>query len=213
MPGIGTGHAFGEPRCQRLEPAHLVAERAELGVEHHAVQPRHAAGERRLAVLVPEELRIPQPGAQHALVARDDRAGVLGAKIGDDHEARREPALRVLERQIFLVLAHRGDQHLLRQIHEALLDPAEQRHRPLDQAGELAQEPRVVADAQLHRMRQPVRLGRDPPLALGAVQLDVRRLELLAIVLEIAHLDRARRQEAMPIGGVAGLDRPELQAG
>ena len=126
-------------------------------MEHHAIEPRHAAGERRLAVLIKEEFRVPEPGAQHALVAGDDRRIVLGAKIGHDHEARREPALAILERQIFLVLAHRGDQHLLRQVHEALLDPAEQRHRPLDQAGELAQEARIVAHTQLRRMRQPVR--------------------------------------------------------
>ena len=55
-----------------------------------------------------------------------------------------------------------------------------------------------MAHTQLRRVRQPVRPGRDPPLALGTVELDVRRLELLPVVHEATHLDRRRRQEAMP---------------
>ncbi len=180
-------------------------------MEHHAVQPRHPAGEGRLAVLVPEELRIPEPGAQHALVTGDDRAVFVGGQVGDDHEARREPALGILERQVFLVLAHRGDQDLLRQIHEALLDPAEQRHRPLDQARQLTEQARIVADTQPHLMRQPVRLGRDLAVALGAVDLDEGRLELVSVVLEAGDLDRRRCQEAMTVGDRTGSDRPEGQ--
>ena len=39
---------------------------------------------------------------------------------------------------------------------------------------------RIVAHTQLRRVRQPVRPGRDPPLALGTVQLDVRRRRAFA---------------------------------
>ena len=97
----------------------LVEHAAELGVEHALGELGHARGERHLAVLVPEETRVGQPRAQHALVAGDDRlAAIRGLHVGDDQEVRREPPVTVEAGKIFLVRAHRGGQHLWRQIHE-----------------------------------------------------------------------------------------------
>ena len=109
------------------------------------LQRRQRALQRRLAVLVPEELGVRQPGAQHALVAGDDgRAAVRRLDVGDDDEARRELARRASsQREIFLVRAHGGGQHLGRQRHEALVDAAHQRDRPFDQARHLVEQRRV----------------------------------------------------------------------
>ena len=117
-------------------------------------------GERPLAILVPEELGVPQARAQHALVACDDRpAIVLGRQIGDRDEARRQATVRVLERQVLLMMAHRRDQDFLGQRHEPLVDPAKQGDRPLDQAGELGEQCRIVAQAQILLAREPRRLA------------------------------------------------------
>ena len=58
-------------------------------------------------------------------------------------------------------MAHRGDQDLLRQLHEPLLDPAEQDDRPLDQPRELRHERWIVAQLEPLGSRQPLGFARD----------------------------------------------------
>ena len=70
----------------RAHALHALALRAQLVVINHLVQPRHARGQRLLAVLVEEELGIGQARAHHALVAADHRAGVFRADVADDEE-------------------------------------------------------------------------------------------------------------------------------
>ena len=54
----------------------------------------------------------------------------------------------VAEREELLVLAHRGLQHLGRQVEEARLDAAEERHRPFGEAGVLGEEAGVVDELE-----------------------------------------------------------------
>ena len=80
-----------------------------------------------LAVLIPEENRVRQARPQHALVARDNRgAAIAGFHVGDNDKPRAQLAMRILDREIFLVRPHRGHQHLGRQIHENSIDLAHQ---------------------------------------------------------------------------------------
>ena len=103
--------------------------------------------ERLAAVLVPEEAGIREPGAQHALVAGDDfLAAVIGFEVGDHDEAGRETTVGMEQRQVSLVAARRGDQHLLGHRHELLVDLPDQRHRPFDQAGDLVEQAGIVPD-------------------------------------------------------------------
>ena len=161
-PGADSGSAPGT--CCAIQPASVSMRAAlapsvpRLGVEHDAIQLGTRLASGTLAVLVPEELGVPQARAQHALVAGDDGpAAVVGREIGDHDEARRQLAVGVLQREVFLVRAHRGDQHLRRQRHEPLVDGAEQHDRPFDQAGDLVQQRRIVAQAQALVARQPGR--------------------------------------------------------
>ena len=189
----------------------LGAERAEAGVEHDAVELGDTAGERTLAVLVPEEPGIEQPGPKDPLVAGDDRAAVSGRDVGDHHEARGEAPVRVLEHEILLVMAQRGHQHLLGQRHELLLDPAEQHDRPLHQPGELDQKRRILAHPQpLMGGQLGCRTG-DRLAPIATVEHDPGAGELLPVVLEVADLERRRRQEAMAAGGGAGAQRPKRE--
>ena len=80
---------------QRLQPARPVTLAAQLRVERHVVELRHAAFQPRLAVEVPEMPRIGEAGTQHALVAGDDDgAAVGGGDVGDEGEIRRRRARR-----------------------------------------------------------------------------------------------------------------------
>ena len=188
------------------------AQRAQLGVKHHRVQAGQVALERPLAVLLPEEARVPQPRPQHALVAGDDRgAAVLGLRVGDRDEPRRQRARLVLQREVALVGPHRGRQHLGRQAHRVLVDPAHQHDRPLDEALQLVEEARVGLDPQPLALRQPLRLFADQPQPLVAVEHDPRSGQLLPVVREVADPDRPRRHEAVAERDVAALDRTEAE--
>ena len=105
------------PRARRARPA------AELVVIDHLGEPRHAIGERLLAVLVEEELRVGQARAHHALVAFDDGARVGRAML----LTTRNPCSacpRRRQREILLVGLHREDEAFLRHREELVLEAA-----------------------------------------------------------------------------------------
>ena len=136
--------AGSAPTCGAISAASFSSRRtrspwrAELGVEHDAVELRQEVFELPLPVQIPEEPRVGQPRAQHALVARHHRgAAVRRLDVGHHGEARRGAAIGAAEREVLLVRAHGGAHDLGRQVHEGVVDAAEQRHRPLDQARHL----------------------------------------------------------------------------
>ena len=59
----------------------------------------------------------------------------------------------VLERQVALMRAHGGGQDLRRQVHEFWVDAPHENDRPLDQAGDLIKQRRVVLDGKLGARR------------------------------------------------------------
>jgi hypothetical protein len=132
---VGLGQARGDIGVVRqlvaaqLRADHLgdgahaldaLALRAQLVVVHDLGQAGDARLQRLLAVLVEEELGIGQARAHHALVAADDRAGVLRADVADHQELVGELALRVQQREVLLVGLHREDQAFLRHREEFL---------------------------------------------------------------------------------------------
>ena len=98
-----------------------------------------------LAVLVPEEARIRQPRAQHALVAGDDapRRHPRAAMFATSAKRGAARPSGVAQREIALVHPHGGAHHLRRQVHEGVVDAAEQRHRPFHQPRHLVQQAAV----------------------------------------------------------------------
>ena len=74
--------------------------------------------ERRLAIFVPEESRVAQPGRQHALrVARDD-LGPFRLHVDDGQEHRLQVPLFIDHREEVLVVNHRRRQHFLGKLEE-----------------------------------------------------------------------------------------------
>ena len=173
----------------------LLEHRTELGVEDALRQRRHAVLELRLAVEVPEELRVRQARAQHALVAGDDGGtAVVGQHVGDDDEARCQRARLGQHREIFLVRAHRGGQHLGRQVHEGGIDRAHQHDRPFDQAGDLVEQALVRFDLELVEAGDLLGVAQDHRAPLRRVEHDVGAAQLRPVVLEVRGLERRRRR-------------------
>ncbi len=130
------GDVAGEP----AHPARLVAERAELRLEGHGIERRARAP--RAAACGP----CSQKNAASARRGRTTRSlpartwsGSRLSMLLTVMKAAAAPR-PVLDREIALVVLQRRDQHLARQLQEALLEAAGERHRPFDQRRHLIEQ-------------------------------------------------------------------------
>ncbi len=196
---------------QHAHPLHPVILRAELVVEDDLAQLRHAVLEHHLAVLVPEELGVGEPRADHALIAGDDRrAAILGLEIGDHDEAVGE-VVAAPEREAFLMRLHRGCEHLGRHVHEALVECAHQHHRPFGEAGILGEQRLVLDQRQAFLGGKGAGIFQDADDALVAVEVDISLAQLRLIIVEALHRERLRRHEAVAARLVAAPDAVDVE--
>ncbi len=192
-------HMFRDLDRQRFHPRHLLGERAELRVKHDVLQRRHPAFERRLAILIPEEFGVGEARAQHPLVPGDDGGAlVLRLHIGDEQEARREPAGVIQEREIFLVRAHRRGEHLRRQRHEGVVDAPRQDHGPFDEAGHLLQQRIVAAKREPGGFRRGFGPFADRGAPLVGIEQHVALRQAPLVVGEAGDTEFVGPQEAVP---------------
>ena len=157
---------------QRAYALGLVVQRAEPRLEGHALECVASRRERLLAILRVEERCVGEPRPDHALVASDDLGRIQALDVRHRDEPGHQPPLGVAHREVPLVILHRCDRDLLRQLEEAGLESPGERDRPLDQGRDLVEQP--IVD---HRMPvDPLRaasnhVGADPL----AAQLEVRQ--------------------------------------
>ena len=107
--------ARGDDAGQRCKAAHLVADRAQLGLKRDFVQCRYAAGQRLGLVLRIEERGISKPRPHHALVARPHGLRIGAVDVADGDEPRQQCALAVFDGEIALMGLQRRHQHFTRQ--------------------------------------------------------------------------------------------------
>ena len=195
-----------ERRSQRADAADLVADRAELGLEGDGIETRTGLGERLAPVLRLEERRIGEARAHHALVALAHARGFAAFDVAHRDEARKQCALVVLDREVALVFLQGAEQHLARQREEVLLEAALDRHRPLDQRGDLIEQ-RVV-----HHRTATERRGAggdglaDARAAFREIGDDEALLaQHLGIVGRRGDHERLRRMEAVAAGRRTGI--------
>ncbi len=177
---------------ERTYAARLVAERSELRLAGHCIERRTARAEGLLAVLLPEKGGIREARPYHALVARPHRGRVAALDVADGDEGRQQPALRILHREVALVVLESGGQHLARQGQEALLEAPGEYDRPFHQRGHFLEQ-------RLRDQRTPLHVGR-------------RRRDLRADVLaprrEVGQHVPALAQRALIGSGARDADRP-----
>jgi hypothetical protein len=142
----------------------------------------------------------------------DDRgAAVRRHRVRDGDEAGGEVAVGVEEREVALVGPHGGGEHLGREAHRVLVDRAHERDGPLDEAFQLVEQALVGLHGQALALGEAGGALRDQAAAVGAVEEDLRGLQLRLVVGEVADADRAGRHEAVAEGDVAALDRAEAE--
>jgi len=102
--------------CQSDDAADPIELGSELRVKHHVLECGYAGFECSLAILFPEELRVRQSWAQHALISSDDfPSRVFGHHICYQSKPISEFAGRsISQRQILLMRPHRELQDFFR---------------------------------------------------------------------------------------------------
>ena len=82
---------------------------------------------------LPKETRIVETGSQHAFVSVPDNAVGIAVGIQDRQKMREQLAAGVLDREIFLVIAHHRDQDFLRQLQKFGIETSQNCRWPLGQ--------------------------------------------------------------------------------
>ena len=128
---------IGDEIGKLLKALRLLVHRAEALLEDDRLELLAVLLEALLAVFIEEELRIGETGAQDALIAVLDRLEVFLAAVADRDEERQQLALGRLDREVALMVAHRCDDGLRRQLQVLLLELAAERRRVLDEVEDL----------------------------------------------------------------------------
>ena len=191
-------HVGGRERLgERARALHLLGDGAELVLKDHAGELQRALGERRLAVLLDEEARVGEAGAEHAVVAERDARRVV-RRVRDGQVARQELLrLRIAHREVALMPAHHRDDDLLGQREERGLEAARDDVRLLDEREALAHQELVLDQlaADLCGLREQRRVHTRAPLC--GVREDVRVAQRAEPGVGRLHLERGGREEAM----------------
>ena len=191
----------------RRRPVEL---RPEPGLVRPAAEVLHPVGERAPLVLLEEEPRVGEPGAQHALVAVARHLRILHRRAGDRDEAVLQGAAAVDHREVALVVAHLGDDDLGGELEVRPLELARDRGGMLDEEEHLLDERLVGPDraARLPGGRRELLL--DGGAALGGIDDHLRPAELRDVVVwRPGEPDRLRSHEAVAVGDRTGDDVAE----
>ena len=108
-----TAKRLGNQAAQLLHPHRLVEVAAQNFLEGHRLQHVHALAQRNPLVGFPEEARIVETGAQHALVAVANQSIGITVRVQNRQKMRQQFAAGVLQSEILLVVAHHRDQNLI----------------------------------------------------------------------------------------------------
>ena len=198
--GEGLGRAViadegGEFAGQGHDPLHPLVHGPELGVEGDALQLLQPVFQLGLQVLVPEEAAVGEARRQHLGVARRDQlAAVRRLDIGHGDEVRdQEAGLGIAHREILLVGAHGGADHLRRQVQEIRVHVAQDRRRPFGEPGHLVQQALVLDQFEIAREAEGARRVHDPLLALLGIEDDEVGGQAIGILVEVARRARPGR--------------------
>ena len=177
---------------------------AQLVVVDDFAKERHARFEAGLAVLRVKEPRVFEARTHHALVAADNVLRVGHVHVRHDQEFRQQLAGRVEQREVFLVLPHREDQALLRNLEELGVERADVHGRVLDQGRDFIEQVGIVAEAR-RKFRRPRNQCRvDLRLAIRERRDHLAvRLESGFVFIGIRQGDVARTHEAVSAGDIA----------
>ncbi len=159
---------------QAFNAPHLVADTAEPFEKGHLVEVVNAARQRLFQILIVKIPRIRQARGQHTLIARAHGLAAVGRFNirNKDKLVRKPPGFRIVYGEIFLVPAHGGDEHLIRQGEKFFVERAHHHHRPFGEACDLVQQAWIFDKLQPLRLAKPGRIVGDGFLAFIRIKND-----------------------------------------
>ena len=164
--------------------------------------------QRNLAVLLPEELRVAQPGRQHLAVAIDNRrAAIRRRNVGGADKRVCEfwgKLTRAIIADKILLIGPRGQlDDFGRNLKKACVKPSEQRHRPFGQPGVLHHQAFILDQHQPGGFCRSLGSGADQVLAFGVVHNHMACAQLGLIVRRAADGDLTGAMEPVAARGAA----------
>src|SRR5262249_25961202 len=106
--------------------------------------------------------------------------------------------LRITQHEAFLVIADGGADDFVRDRQETFVERPHKRYRPFDEAPDFGQQPLVFHQIIALRESKILGVSENHVGAPRRVENHFGLFELCNVVLEVTHLDRTRRHEAMP---------------
>ena len=149
-----------------------------------------------------EKPRIRKPGADHPLIAGNNRlAAVLGLEISHQEELVDQLGMGgVAQHETFLVIADRGADNFFRDLQETLIERAHQNDRPFDQPRRFREQALVLDQFEPLREGKLFRFGEDDAAPPFGVEHHFGLIELCCVIGEAAHGESVRGKEAMATG-------------
>ena len=192
-------------RGERSDALGLGAERTELHLEGDAIERTQLLFQRRAPILLPEESRVSEARAHHALVAGAHHGRIAALDVAHGDEVRQQRTRRRFHREVALVILERRDQHFARQGQEALLELPGDRHRPFDQRGHLIEQLRRDDRAAAQGLRRGGDPGAHALAACGKIGLHLAaRFERALVTGGRAQWQLAGRMKTMAARRAAG---------
>ena len=126
-----VSHGLAQPTAQPLQSNRLFVITAEVFLEGNFFQPAGALPERVLLVYLPEETCVVEAGSQNALVAMPDDSVWIAIGVQHGEEVGQQPAICILDREIFLMVTHHRNQDFLGQFQKLAIKRSQYCRGPL----------------------------------------------------------------------------------
>ena len=160
---------FREPTGEALHAQSLFVVAAEVFLEGDVLQQPDAIEQSLLLVGLPEKAGVVEAGAQYALIAVADQAIGIAGGIEHRQKMRQQLAVRIFNREIFLVVAHHRDQHFFGEREKLGIEVAEDDGREFREVHYRGEERGIFAPARAGNCaRGSIESFADDLLALGA---------------------------------------------
>src|SRR4029077_15310983 len=191
---------LGQPPGDGANAFGFIAVAAEAGFVGNALKLRQIVGEPTFLVGGPEKLSVGKARAEDTLVPGADDAPGIASDVNHREEVRGEIAVLFLDGEVFLMIAHDGNENFVREIEEAGSEVTlDDRGKLVEIDDELSQRA-ILMDAEAAALGMSRQFPVDLFLALRGTDDDAVRMELLFIAGETLDADGAGAEKAMAAG-------------
>ena len=207
---VHRAQAFGDHARQFADAADLVPDRTEFLLVGDLLQRVLLRGERRLQVVIEEELGVGEARTDHAFITLADLVRITALDVGDADEMFGQLAVRIEHREELLVRLHRHDQRFLRHAQEVTLEGAGDADRPLDQVLHFVDQFLAQTRHAAAGLGHTLYFGDHAIRAFGRIDQHLRGTQRVDVVVGVADPHRLRMMEAVAATHAIGFQAEDL---